>query len=260
MAEVVQFAKPGPEARVTGSIAMTESAQDILRSAQLVSSEFGGAITLIAAVPGTGKTKSLLHFKHAFQGNAWWHTAVKGEDDTPWGAATQLMAMLEIGRPNNRNLRASREQIADAIGVDGLLIVDEAQNLIRHNLRGGTDWSSFEWMRALSEEGCFSIIFSGDLALLELQQRLPQLWRRMRRRVVIKSVSKADVEALVAWRGLGGGAITEALYQVARRGGGLGDVDNAIIHARLMAGGNVPTASHILAALEDLKLHATGCK
>ncbi len=260
MAEVVQLAKPWPEAGVTGGIAMTESAQDILRSAQLVSSEFGGAITLIAAAPGIGKTKSLMHFKHNFRPNAWCHTAVKGEDDTPWGAATQLMAMLEIGRPNNRNLRASREKIAEAIGVDGLLIVDEAQNLIRHNLRGGDDWSSFEWMRALSEEGCFSIIFSGDLALLELQQHLPQLWRRMRRRVVIKSVLKADVEALVAWRGLGGNAITEPLYRAARRGGGLGDVDNAISHARLLAGGNTPTASHILAALEDLKLHETGGK
>jgi hypothetical protein len=184
----------------------------------------------------------------------------QGEGDTPWGAATQLMAMLGIGRPNNRNLRASREQIAEAIGSDGLLIVDEAQNLIRHNLRGGTDWSSFEWMRALSEEGCFSIIFSGDLAILDLQQRLAQLWRRMRRRVVIKSVSKADVEALVTWRGLGGAAIIEALYQVARRGGGLGDVDNSITHARLLAGGNTPTAAHILAALEDLKLHTTGGK
>lgn len=85
MAEVVQLAKPGPETRVKSRIAMTESARDILRSAQLVSAEFGGAITLIAAAPGTGKTESLLHFKHSFQGNAWWHTAIKGRT-IPLGA------------------------------------------------------------------------------------------------------------------------------------------------------------------------------
>ena len=191
---------------------------------------------------------------------ALWHTAVKGEDDTPWGVAVQLMDKLELGRPNNRNLRGSRNQIAEAIGVDGLLIVDEAQNLIRQYLRGGTDWGGFEWLRALSEEGCFSIIFSGDLALLEIQQRLPQLWRRMRRRVIIKTVTKGDVEGLTAWRGLDDARIDEVLYQVARRGGGLGDVDSAISHARLLAGGLKPSAAHVLAALEDLKLLTGGGK
>lgn len=258
MAEVFQLAKPGPEARVTGSIAMTESAQDILRSAQLVSSEMGGAITLVAAAPGTGKSKALMHFKHSVRKDALWHTAVKGEDDSPWGAAVQLMGLLGIGTPNNRNLRASRESIAEAIGVDGLLIVDEAQNLIRRNPRGGADWSSFEWFRAMSEEGCFSIVFSGDLALLEVQHRLPQLWRRMRRRVIIKAVSKGDVEALMAWRGLSDAKLCEALYQVARRGGGLGDVDNAICHATLLSGGGTPSAAYIMAALEDLKLAPAG--
>ncbi len=243
-----------------GSIAMTESAQDILRSAQLVSATPSGGITLIAAAPGTGKTQTLMHFMHGFEGEALWHTAVKGEDDTPWGVAVQLMEKLELGRPNNRNLRGSRNQIAEAIGVDGLIIVDEAQNLIRQNLRGGTEWGGFEWLRALSEEGCFSVIFSGDLALLEIQQRLPQLWRRMRRRVIIKAVSKGDVEALTAWRGLDDARINEALYQVARRGGGLGDVDSAISHTRLLAGGLKPSATHILAALEDLKLLVVGGK
>lgn len=254
MAEVVQFAKSEPEARMKGSIAMTESAQDILRSAQLVSSVSGGAITLIAAAPGTGKSKALMHFMHSFRSDAVWHTAIKGEDDSPWGAAVQLMSHLEIGAPNNRNLRASRESIAQAIGVDGLLIVDEAQNLIHHNRRGGVDWSCFEWFRALAEEGCFSIVFSGDLALLDLQQQLPQLWRRMRRRVVIRTVSKGDVEALMTWRGLSDAKICEALYQVAKRGGGLGDADNTIQHASLLAGGGLPSGVHIMAAIEDLKL------
>jgi predicted ATP-dependent serine protease len=127
MAEVVQLAEPGPGARVRGSIAITESAQDTLRSAQLVSSEFGGAITLIAAAPGTGKSKALMRFTHGIRKDALWHTAVKSADDTPLRATTQLMETLDIGRPNNRCLRGLREQIGEAIGVDGLLIIDEAK-------------------------------------------------------------------------------------------------------------------------------------
>lgn len=176
------------------------------------------------------------------------------------GAAVQLMSLLEIGPPNNRNLRESRESIAEAIGVDGLLIVDEAQNLIRRNPRGADDWSTFEWLRAMAEEDCFSMIFSGDLALLEIQNQLPQLWRRMVRRVIIKAVSKGDVEALMTWHGLDDSKICESLYQAARRGGGLGDVDNVICHARRLAGSGMPSATHVMAALEDLKLLPSGGK
>lgn len=231
-----------------------------LRSARLVGAEAGGAITLVAAAPGAGKTRALMHFAHEMRKDARWRTAVKGEDDTPWGAAIQPMQNLAIGVPNSRNLRASREEIAEAIGVDGLPIIDEAQTLIHRNPRGGTGWSRLEWVRAMSEEGCFSIVFSGDLALLEIQHRLPQLWRRMIRRVIIKAVSKADVECLSAWRGVSDARIDELLYQVARRGGGLADVDDAISHARLLAGGGAPRAAHIEAALEDLKLLPKGGK
>lgn len=61
MAEVVQLAKPGATAPVTQGFVMTESAQDILRSLQLVRAA-GDAITLIAAAPGTGKTEALRQF------------------------------------------------------------------------------------------------------------------------------------------------------------------------------------------------------
>jgi len=260
MAEVIQLAKPEVKAEWQGGFVMTQSAHDMLRSLQLVSTSSGGAITLIAAAPGTGKTEALWHFKNSVRPKAVFHTAVANEDDTPWGAACHLMELLQIGVPNSRNLRSSRQQIAEAIGVDGLLIIDEGQNLIHRNPRGGTDWACLEWFRALSEDGCFSLAYCGDLALLEVSQRLPQLWRRMRRRVILKSVAKADVEALATWRGITDTKVIEALYQVARRGGGLGDVDNIIAHARLMSGGDQPQGDHVKAALEDLNLLHPGAQ
>lgn len=260
MAEVIHIAKPEAEYTSKRGFVMTESAQDILRSLQLVSGELGGALTMIAAAPGTGKTETLWHFRQHMKPSAIFHVAVAGEDDSPWGVACHLMETLEIGVPNNRNLRASRQSIAEEIGVDNVLLIDEAQNLIHRNLRGGTDWSTLEWLRAMAEEGCFSIVFSGDLAILEIAQRLPQLWRRMQRRVIIKAVSKADVSAFAEMRGISDVRIVEALYQVAKRGGGLGDVDSVIDHASLLAGRQRPAAPHVMAALEDLKLVPMGGK
>lgn len=256
MAEVVQLAKPGAQAQVTQGFVMTESAQDILRSLQLVSAAGDGAITLIAAAPGAGKTEALWHFKNNMRRDAIFHTAVAKEDDTPWGAACQLMEVLEIGRPNSRDMRGSRQRIAEKVGVQGTLIIDEAQNLVHHNLRGGTDWTTLEWFRQMAEEGYFSLVFCGDLSLLETASRLPQLWRRMRRRVVIKNVTNNDVATLARHRGVTEPAVVETLFRVARRGGGLGDVDAAIAHAQLLSGKDIPDAPFVMAALEDLNLLA----
>lgn len=73
---------------------------------------------------------------------------------------------------------------------------------------------------------------------------------------MIKHVSKEDVTALVTFRGISDRNVIEVLYQVARRGGGLGDVDNAIAHARLLSGQNIPAGAYIMTALEDLNLVA----
>lgn len=232
MAEIFEFAKANPAPSSARGFVMTESAENMQRSLQLVSAEAGGAITLIAAAPGTGKTEALLHFLQNRRNDAIFVTAVAGEG-TPWGVACQLMELLDLGQPNSRNLLATRRMVAEEIGPDGLLLVDEAQYLVQRNPRGKDNWDALEWLRAMSEEGCFSLAFCGDLALLDTAAKLPQLWRRMRRRVVIKAVSKSDVQALCAARGLYSAEIVEVLYRVARRGGSLGDVANVITHARL---------------------------
>lgn len=135
MTQVVQFAKPGADMSPSGGFVMTETAQDMLRSLQLVKSLGGDAITMIAAVPGTGKTQALWHFRRDVMPRAIFHTAVAGEG-TPWGVACQLMELLEIGVPNSRDLLGSRRSIAEGIGAEGMLMVDEAQHLVQRNPRG----------------------------------------------------------------------------------------------------------------------------
>ena len=212
---------------------------------------------MISAVPGTRKTQALKYFKNSVMPQARIHTAVAGEG-TPWGVACQLMELLEIGVPNSRDLLGSRRRISEEIGDGGVLMVDEAQHLVQRNPRGKDNWDALEWLRTMAEEGFFSLVFCGDLGLLETAHRLPQLWRRMRRRVIIKSVAKADVETLCMKRGISNVSLTAIFFHVARRGGGLGDVDNAISHARLLSGGEPLDKAHVMAALEDLKLAPKG--
>ncbi|MFT4013032.1 MAG: AAA family ATPase [Paracoccus sp. (in: a-proteobacteria)] len=266
MAEIVESAKPEvqAQAQATGGFVMTESARDMLRSLQLVRVA-GNAMTLIAAAPGTGKTEVLKHFAvvqngHKFgsytpyvRDEVFLHTAVAGEG-TPWGLACQLMQMWGLGEPNSRRLTETHKMIGACIGRGNLLMIDEAQYLVQRNARGKDTWDSLEWLRAMAEEGEFSVAYCGDLALLDTANHLPQLWRQMRRRVVIRHVSKQDVAALAAHRGIAEPSLVEVLFRVARRGGGLGDVDNALAHARLLSRQEVPGAAFIMAALEDLHL------
>lgn len=259
MAEVIQLAKTEVAKPARGGFVLTESARDMLRSLQMAREE-AGAMTLIAAAPGTGKTKALWHFKNEMMPKALLIKATAGEDDTPWGLACQLMEKLNIGKPNNRDMRGSRLQIAEAIGPETLLLIDEAQNLIHQNARGADNWDALLWLRDLGEAGYFSLAFCGDLALIEGANRAPGLWRRWKRRVIIKAVSRPDVEALCEARGCADAPVVDALYQVAKRGGGLADVDMVVAHARILARNQMPGRSHILAAIEDLKLDGRGQK
>ena len=173
-----------------------------------------------------------------------------------WGA--RKAGHGRLGVPNGRDLMGARRRIAEEIGAEGLLIVDEAQHLVQRSSRGRDNWDALEWLRAMAEEGCFSLVFCGDIGLQETANRLPQLWRRMRRRVIIKSVTKSDAETLCLSRGVSDAAVITVLFQIARRGGGLGDVGNVTRIAQLFAGSDHPTLAHLKAAIIDLNLAPKG--
>ena len=133
----MQFDKKPEAPPVRGGFVMTPTARNILRSLDLVASECGGAITLVAAAPGIGKTEALWSCKHA-RPDAIMFTAVDGEGG-PWGAACQLAQLLGLSEPKANNLMVDRQRIAEEIGADGLLLVDEAQYLARRNPKGADD-------------------------------------------------------------------------------------------------------------------------
>ncbi|MDP2739897.1 MAG: hypothetical protein Q8O82_14650, partial [Pseudorhodobacter sp.] len=106
------------------------------------------------------------------------------------------------------------------------------------------------------------IAFVGDLSLLELADKRGGLWRRAGegRRLVLRGIERGDVEGLAADFGLSDAASVEALYQVARREGGLGYVATISRHACKLAGRDRVEGAHVLAAIEYLNLNRLGAK
>lgn len=239
-------------------LVMTEASRDIIRTLDHVRG-VPEAITMIAGIPGTGKSETILRYVQRHREEIVTQTAVAGEGKI-WDFARALMERLEIGEPNSRRLSESRYAIAEAIGTGNTLIIDESQNLAHKNPRSGLNLETFEWCRAMAEEGSFSLVFVGDLKLLNSIADLPQLQRRLRRPVIIRSVSKADVVAMAKCQGIVEETCVDALYGVSRAHGAFGDVLNVCRHAKVFSGSEPVSASHVLAAIEDLKLTPRGRK
>lgn len=205
---------------------------------------------------GVGKSEALLRFVQETP-KALLHTVVCAEAK-PFTLAGRLMRLLDIGEPNSRDLPSAREKITEAIGPEGMLILDEAQSLVYQNPRGGANYETFSWIQALVTEGCISVVLCGELKLADAVATLPGLNRRLTRPVIIRKVPKGDVETVAAHDGVTDRKAVDELYSVARRHGALGDVRNVLDEARLFAGGGPIELAHIMAAIEDLKLQAMG--
>ncbi|ABV91848.1 hypothetical protein Dshi_0099 [Dinoroseobacter shibae DFL 12 = DSM 16493] len=254
MAEHLQLINPGSVPPPAGMV-MTETASNILRSLRLVADE-PGTLTMVAGVPGVGKSETLRRYTHESK-NAQMFTMVAGEGRI-WDLANVMMERLELGAPNSRRLREDRYRIMDAIGAEQVVIFDEAQYLANYNPRGGFNFDAYEWVRAMAEEACFSVVFCGDLSLADTISSVPQLRRRMVRPVVIRSVPKPDVLAVVRSRGITDPAICDALSVMARRYGGLADVQRTLAQAAKHASSDKIAASDVKAAMLYLGLSGQG--
>ncbi len=254
MAEHLHLIKPRSGQPPTGLV-MTDTAADILRSVQLVAEE-PGTLTMVAGIPGIGKSETILRYTQNNPETILLNI-VAGEGRI-WDLASAFMERLEMGVPNSRRLREDRQRIAEAIGPDRVVILDEAQYLATFNPRGGANFDAFEWVGAMAEEGCFSVVFCGDLALDKTISSVPQLRRRMVRPVVIRSVPKGDVVAFAASHGVTDPAMTDALVAVAKRLGGIADVKRALVHAAKRAGDNSIAPADLKAALLYLGLAPQG--
>ena len=226
--------------------------RDHLRSLRLVQ-EGRGEIGMVAGAPDLGETDAILNFHRGTAGLSVLHTAGQVEGGI-WNLASEPCRALWIAEPNACRLPDKRRRIGEAIGPDRLLLIGEAQNLVQRNARGRDDWQAFEWLRGIADECCIGIVFLGDLVLRQLETELPQLGRRLVRRIVVTRVPREDVQAVTAALGVTDARTVDIRCKVAAMGGALGDVVTVCRHARLLSVEGDPGLHYVLAALEDLHL------
>ena len=254
MAEPLKLIKPTEDQPPPGLV-MTQVAVDILRSVQLVWQE-PGTLTMVAGLPGCGKSATLEHYA-AGNKDALKLDIVAGEGGISY-LATAIMQLFGMGLPNSRRMLEERKAITSALGYGRVLIIDEAQYLAVYNPRGGFNFDALEWLRAMAEEGGFSVVFCGDLSLVDIIDKVPQLKRRMVRPVVIRAMQKEDVAAFATSRGVTDPAIFDVLAAMARRYGGLADVKRTLERAEQLSGSGRIGASEVKAAMLYLGLTGQG--
>jgi len=174
----------------------------------------------VAGTTGVGKSTALSEFKRE-DPEIVIYRAVAGEGGA-WGAALALCNILGLPVPNCRDLASARRVIAKALSLKSMLVVDEAQGLVKVNAKGKNDWQAFEWLRSLAEGGEFGIAFIGNLSLLQLQTEVGQLWRRvLGNKAVITGVKRDDVAAIVAQWGFSDPDLVKRLFAMARGTGAM---------------------------------------
>jgi len=257
MPQIVQLEKSkvrGPDP--TGFI-RTETAEDIMRSLELVRSISGPAITMIAGAPGIGKTETLRHYHRELGQGAVYLSIAKGEGNISH-VATMLLRQFNCHRKDGNDATSLRLQIGPYIGADRFLLIDEAQNLHQRHKSSGIKGESFGWLVAASESFGFDLAFCGDLTLPSILSEFPNIQSRVRRPCVIKGASSTDVAALASADDIEGQAEVALLMAVAALPGGLRNVDNVIRMAAIFAGRDRITGLHLKGAILDLKLQPRG--
>lgn len=249
MAEVIQLAKVGAQRPKPGTFVVTEAARDILRSLRLVHQGEGARFTMIAGLPGCGKSLSLKQFASAERDVD--YIVFKSGEDKPSDVSEVLLRHFLPGeKPNGMSIPLRREKMMAKIATGKwrprhTLLADEAQHMSAKGI---------EWLRGLAEDAGVSVAFAGDIRLAALIEPIPQLRSRLIRPVTIKDVSREDVHALAAtWQIKDSDAL--ALLQAAvEQPGALRNLVNVLDLAADFAGEAEISVQHVRAAIFDLKL------
>jgi len=147
MTQPIRLAKVSDRPRRIGDWAETQTARDITRSLEMVTAIDGPGFTMIAGGPGTGKTTAVRRFCEARGHDALYIQAARGEG-TVWNFARALSGHWGHAVPHFNTHAEARFILAQHIGRNTLLVVDEAQYLHQRNRRTGQTGAAFEWLRA----------------------------------------------------------------------------------------------------------------
>lgn len=146
MAKHPRIANAGIVRRELGDWAETETAQDILRSLEMLRSTKNPAVTMIAGAPGVGKTDAVKRFCAQLGHDAIYIQAARGKG-TAWNFARSLAGLWGgvFGGPSFNTLAEAGMLLASYIGTKRLLVIDEAQYLDQRHTETNDGGGSTPW-------------------------------------------------------------------------------------------------------------------
>ncbi|WP_337846222.1 AAA family ATPase [Sphingomonas sp.] len=117
----------------------------------------GGRITVGALGPGCGKTMSAEHYKASIGGTVW-YAAMRQSSRSVTAMINQVMPALGLNHHSTWSAQRSTQIESFVRGKQGLLIIDEANNL---------DWAALEELRSWHDNAGLGICLLGNEELVE---------------------------------------------------------------------------------------------
>lgn len=230
---------------------VTPTVQDIWAAFQYA--QLTRSIAVVYGNPGLSKTTARDEFV-ATRPNVWTFT-VSHSSKRVAGCLYAIAQAIGVKDPNMYRPDILYRQVRDELqGKKGLLIVDEADRM---------GYETLEELRILQEESGVGLVLIGNHRVYNRMTGnesrdvdFARLFSRIGRRVVIETVTQADIDAIINAFGLNDDA-SPIINWIAREAGALRLVFHTLQSAftYAMAKREALTKSHIVKALEDL-----GCK
>lgn len=209
-------------------------------------------ISVIACGAGTGKTVTCR--RYASEANGVWVATMDPEIRT---VPRMLMRLAEALRLGQHSVVQRSNLIRERLGGGNrLLIVDEAQTLTREQL---------EMLRCFSDTAGCGLALVGNQHVATRRGDSVQSWGQLESRIglrlQVEKPSAADVDALLAARGIADEEAIALLRKVGARPGALRMMGQIVHAASLMAvgaGAEALDAGHVRAALRERGMTAPG--
>jgi hypothetical protein len=248
MAEVLRLSKTAatPVAEGPPGFVMTATAREVFDALSFVERLSGPRLGMVAGASGVGVSTALAAYAHG-RDDVDVFPCVQSEGDTR-SFAEAWCRSWDWNDKGNLSLPARRKAMLPRVR-GRLTIFDNAHHL---------DPSAIEWAVAVADEAGGNVAFCGGLSLRRTFTENDQLRGRMLMPCVFTGVKPGDVAAIVRAEGLARDGIPDALDGVARYGGALRNVFNAVELARVFSKGAPVGLADVNAAVEALKFGKGG--
>jgi DNA transposition AAA+ family ATPase len=199
----------------------------------LETGQFLRSLVVVYGAAGAGKTKTCELFQQT-KPNVWLFTPTKATSSAR-GLLLLICDQLGIHDPGSGNYAIQKAIMKKVAGTNGLIIIDEAQQLML---------GALDLMRQIQEQSDIGLALVGNEPLYTQMTggfrtpKFAQIFSRITQRTHIEGTLAADVESMCAALGI---ADSDAVGYLARIGtlpGGLRGVAKTVQLAQLAAAGN----------------------